>query len=70
MDKRLILENYDLVAICIDEICDDGYVSIVRRKLTVELFWILMLRTFVLELQNLLLQISRMSKSIYLNKEF
>ena len=26
VDKRSILENYDLVAICIDEICDDGYV--------------------------------------------
>ncbi len=26
MDKRTILENYDLVALCIDEICDDGYV--------------------------------------------
>lgn len=25
IDKRTILENYDLVALCIDEICDDGY---------------------------------------------
>jgi coatomer subunit zeta len=25
IDKRSILENYDLVALCIDEICDDGY---------------------------------------------
>jgi hypothetical protein len=25
VDKRTILENYDLVALCIDEICDDGY---------------------------------------------
>lgn len=25
MDRRTILENYDLVALCIDEICDDGY---------------------------------------------
>ena len=24
VDKRSILENYDLVALCIDEICDDG----------------------------------------------
>jgi len=24
IDKRSILENYDLVALCIDEICDDG----------------------------------------------
>jgi coatomer subunit zeta len=27
IDKRTILENYDLVALCIDEICDDGYVE-------------------------------------------
>lgn len=25
IDKRAILENYDLVALCIDEICDNGY---------------------------------------------
>jgi hypothetical protein len=25
VDRRTILENYDLVALCIDEICDDGY---------------------------------------------
>jgi hypothetical protein len=25
IDKRNIHENYDLVALCIDEICDDGY---------------------------------------------
>jgi hypothetical protein len=27
IDKRSIHENYDLVALCIDEICDDGYYS-------------------------------------------
>lgn len=70
VEKRFVLENYDLVAICIDEIYDDGHVSIVRRKLTAGLFRILMLRTFVLELQSILLQISQMSKSIYLNKAF
>jgi coatomer subunit zeta len=26
VDKRSVLENYDLVALCLDEICDDGYV--------------------------------------------
>jgi coatomer subunit zeta len=25
VDKRSILEGYDLVALCLDEICDDGY---------------------------------------------
>lgn len=34
VDKRSILENYDLVALCIDEICDDGYVFVQRSKLT------------------------------------
>ena len=27
VDKRSILENYDLVALCMDEICDDGFGS-------------------------------------------
>jgi hypothetical protein len=27
VDKRSILEGYDLVALCLDEICDDGYAS-------------------------------------------
>ena len=33
VDKRSILENYDLVAICIDEICDDGYGPLVRGEI-------------------------------------
>jgi coatomer subunit zeta len=31
IDKRSILENYDLVALCIDEICDDGYENSLER---------------------------------------
>jgi hypothetical protein len=75
IDKRSILENYDLVALCIDEICDDGYVQrciwiILTFFLCLGLFWRLTLRIFVLELRNLRRLILRMSRLIFLSKDY